>query len=218
MAKLPGQCRNISTNYVNGNHPITSIKVLLRSVTLPLSPQGSQWTSIRRNRPPFELRTYLSLLLKNANVVSRRSCAIDVDNPGITPRIVLVKPLSPRQRKLRAKTKKEKLGRKWSRSLGKKKRLARKKKSSPQRKRKSRKPRLHQKPLLLVNPRNPRPHRTLIMRTTLHRIKPPGPLLFILSPTSLLSNITASQNPSLRSLFKGFTPRYVAANRSMLSQ
>src|SRR5882762_1109746 len=112
MAKLPGQCRNISTNYVNGNHPITFIKVLLRSVTLPLSPQGSQWTLIRRNQPPFELRTYPSLLPKNANVVSRRSYAIDADNPGITPQIVLVKPRSPCRRKPRAKTRKEKLGRK----------------------------------------------------------------------------------------------------------
>src|SRR5882762_3001634 len=112
MAKLPGQCRNISTNYVNGNHPIMSIKVLLHSVTLPLSPQGSQWMSIRRNRPPFELRTYPSLLPKNVNVVLRRSCAIDADNPDITPRIVLVKPPSLRRRKPRAKTKKEKLRRK----------------------------------------------------------------------------------------------------------
>src|SRR5882762_7916674 len=112
MAKLPGRCRNISTSYVNGNHPITSIKVSLHSVTPPPSPQESQWTSIRRNRPPFELKTYPSSLPKNVNVASGRSCAIDADNPGITPRIVLVRPPSPCQRKPQAKTRKEKLGRK----------------------------------------------------------------------------------------------------------
>src|SRR5882762_7054671 len=112
MAKLPGQCRNISTNYVNGNHPITSIKVSLRSVTLLPSPQESPWTLIKRNRPPFELKTYPSLLLKNANVASGRSCVIDADSLGITPQIVLVRPPSPHQRKPQAKTRKEKLGRK----------------------------------------------------------------------------------------------------------
>src|SRR5882762_5721552 len=97
MAKRPGRCRNTSTNYVNGNHPITFIKVSLRSVTPPPFPQESQWTSIKRNQPPFELKIYPSLLLKNANVASKKSCAIDADSPGIAPQIVLVKPSSPRR-------------------------------------------------------------------------------------------------------------------------
>src|SRR5882762_7832847 len=112
MAKPPGQCRNTLTSCVNGSRPITSIKVSLRSVTPPPSLQESQWTSTRRSQLPFELKTYQSSLPKNASVASKKSCAIDVDNPGITPRTVLVKPPSPRQRKPREKTRKEKPGRK----------------------------------------------------------------------------------------------------------
>src|SRR5882762_11222368 len=107
MGKQPGRYRNISINYVNGNHPITYIRVSLRSATPPPSPQESQWTSIRKSQPLFVLKTYQNLLLRNTKDALGRSCVTGADNPGITPLIAPVKLPPPRQRKPPARIRKE---------------------------------------------------------------------------------------------------------------
>src|SRR5882762_3300825 len=97
MAKRPGRCRNTSTSYVNGSHPITYIKVSLRSVMSRPSPQESQWTSIRKNRPLFALKIYQNSHLRNAKDALGRSCVIDADNLGITLQTAPAKLPPPRR-------------------------------------------------------------------------------------------------------------------------